>query len=451
MAWISKELLVITNSARISKDDNASEVRVRQRWPASGGITGDGPTMILRWMLVITISCVSFLSGCSGGRDNQLPPPPMNVRISTVEMGSIEQTLDVSGTLNYVANTTVSAEVSAQVKSIEVEDGQPVTVGQRLLVFDETKIHATADQAAANLQKDEATLAFNKTEWEKNLELLKSGAISQTQYDQKFSSYRTSLGQVDADKAALAKAAEDLKKTTVLAPITGVISDRYVEKGDWVSEGGKLFQLSDFSRIRLEAFISDLDVGKLNVKKAVAEGVDAEVTVDSYPGKAFRGKLTYIQPIANQSRLFQIRIYLENQDMMLLQGMFARGKTVVKTIPGVIRVPVSALLEQVRENDANMVFMVDAEQKARLTPIKIGHKDPFYAEVTQGISPGDKVVVQGKEILSSGQPLKTTELAPAGRSAQSALPAREQAGGEKQHPSKNETAQSKSLPKGSVQ
>jgi RND family efflux transporter MFP subunit len=375
----------------------------------------------------------------------------MNVGVASVDKGNIEQTLDVSGILNYIANTTVSAEVSAQVNSIEVTDGQPVTQGMVLLVFDETKIRANENQAAANLQRDEATLAFTKTEWEKNLELLKSGAISQTQYDQKYSAYRNAQGQVDANKAALAKAAEDLKKTKVLAPVSGVISDRYVEKGDWISEGGKLFQLSDFRRIRLEAFISDLDVGKLDVKKALTEGVDADVTVDSYVGKVFKGKLTYIQPIANQSRLFQIRIYLDNPDMKFLQGMFARGKIVVKTIPDVVRVPVTALLEQVRENDSNMVFLVDGDQKARLTPITIGKKDPLYAEVSQGLNPGDRVVVQGKEILSSGQPLKPKDIPAVGKNVPAFPPEQNQAAAGNQSLTKSEAAQEKAAPKGAIQ
>jgi len=168
--------------------------------------------------------------------------------------------------------------------------------------------------------------------------------------------------------------------------------------------------VSDYSKIRLEAFISDLDVGKLNVKKAVTEGVDAEVTVDSYPGAAFKGKLTYIQPVASQSRLFQIRIYLENPEMQLLQGMFARGRIVVKTIPNVVTVPISGLLEQVRENDSNTVFVVDEEEKAKLIRIKIGQRDARNAAVLEGAKTGDKVVVRGKEILSTGQPLQVTEL-----------------------------------------
>lgn len=361
-------------------------------------------------LLMIVIVPLTVLAACSSKQEQKPPPPPMNVGVLSVDRGAIEHTLDMSGTLTFIANTTVSSEVSAQIKSLEVTDGQPVQEGQLLLVFDDTKIRETANQAQANLQKDEATLTFNKTEWEKNLGLLKTGSVSQTQFDQKLSSYQNAVAQVEADKAVLAKANEDLKKTRVLSPITGLLSNRYIEKGDWVSEGGKLFLVSDYSRIYLEAFLSDMEVGRLDVGKVVREGVDGEVSVDSYPGKIFKGKLTYIQPVASLARLFQIRIYLDNPDMVLLQGMFARGRIVVKTIPGVLRVPIGALMEQVRVNDTNTVFLVDQNKKAQLTRVKIGTTDPRYAQVLEGLKEGEMVVVQGKEILNTGQPLKTTEL-----------------------------------------
>ncbi len=162
--------------------------------------------------------------------------------VFTVESGDIKQTLTMSGNLHFMANTTVSSEVSAQVKSLDVRDGQPVTQGQTLLTFDDSTIRAAADQARGNLQKDIATLAFNKAEYEKNAPLLKSGSISQSTYDQKLSAFHNAEGQVEADKGALAKAEEDLKHTVVKAPITGVLSNRFVEKGDWVSTAGKLFR-----------------------------------------------------------------------------------------------------------------------------------------------------------------------------------------------------------------
>ncbi|MBI5251538.1 MAG: efflux RND transporter periplasmic adaptor subunit [Desulfomonile tiedjei] len=379
--------------------------------------------MISGRIAIALIVMLALLGACAKKQEKKPPPPPMKVGTMKVDKGNIEQILDLSGSLSFTANTTVSSEVSAQVKSIEVADGQPVNEGQLLLVFDETKIKETANQASANLQKDEATLTYNKLEWEKNLELYKSSSISQTQYEQKLSNYQNSLAQVEADRAVLSKTLQDLKKTKVKAPISGLLSNRYVERGDWVSEAGKLFMISDHSKVYLEAFVSDIDVGKLNVKKIITDGVDGEVTVDSYPGKVFSGKLTYIQPVANVGRLFQVRIYLDNPEMLLLQGMFARGKTVHKVIPDVVRVPLDSLLEQIRDNDYNTVFLVGPENKAVLTRIKIGTTDPKFAAVVEGVKAGDTVVVQGKEILSSGQPLDPTEMQRTPKASRSKGPA----------------------------
>jgi len=356
----------------------------------------------------ILVFILLLLAGCGRKQEKVLSPPPIKVGAAAVELGDLRQKLEVSGNLHFMANTTVSSEVSAQVKSIDVRDGQPVKKGQTLLTFDDSTIRALADQARGNLQKDEATLAFSKTEWEKNKPLLDSGSISQSTYDQKLSAYQNSVGQVEADKAALAKALEDLKHTVVVAPITGLLSSRFVEKGDWVSTAGKLFQISDYTTIYLQAFLSDKDIAKVDVQKVIHEGqgVEAAVTVDSRPGKTFKGTVGYIQPATNQNRLFEVRIYIENQDMQLLEGMYARARILVKRIPDVVKIPIDALLEQIRANEANAVVRVDKKDRAEIVRIKIGATDASSAEVLDGLEPGDKVVVDGKEILSTGQPLE---------------------------------------------
>ncbi len=359
-------------------------------------------------LITLMCLCMFLMSGCGAPPEKRLPPPAIKVGVIYVDKGEIKQSLEVSGSLQFIANNTVSSEVAAQVQSIDVRDGQIVKQGQTLLTFDASSIRAAADQARGNLQKDEAALAFNKTEWQKNLPLLKSGAISQSTYDQKFSAYQTSVGQAEADKGALAKAMEDLKHTVQVAPINGVLSSRYVEKGDWVAAGAKLFSISDYETVYLQTFLSDKDVGRLDFDKVIREGggVDAEVKVDSRPGKTFRGTVGYIQPLANQNRLFEVRIYIGNKDLQLLQGMYARAWVVVNRLPGVTRIPIDALLDQVRKNERNTVVRVDAQQKAEILRIRIGEIGNKYAEVQEGLKPGDQVVVQGKEILNAGQPLE---------------------------------------------
>ena len=358
--------------------------------------------------LIVLLSAAFILNGCGTRQEKALPPPPIKVGAVSVETGDLKQSLEVSGNLHFNANTTVSSEVSAQIKSIDVRDGQPVTQGQTLLRFDDSIIRAAADQARGNLQKDEATLSFNKSELEKNSPLLQSGSISQSSYDQKLSAYQNAKGQVEADKGALSKAEEDLKHTTVDAPITGVLSSRFVEKGDWVSTGGKLFQVSDYKTVYVQTFLSDKDVSKLNVSTVIQEGrgVEAEVTVDSLPGKVFTGTVGYIQPATNLNRLFEVRIYIDNRNMQLLEGMYARVRIEVKRIHNVVRIPLDALLEQVRSNEANAVVRVGKDMHAEIVRVKIGDTDSTNAQILDGLKPGDQIVVEGKEILNTGQPLE---------------------------------------------
>jgi RND family efflux transporter MFP subunit len=212
------------------------------------------------------------------------------------------------------------------------------------------------------------------------------------------------------DRAMLAKAMEDMKKTRVKCPIKGRISKRYVEKGDWVSEGGKLFQISDSSRIYLEARVSDIDLAKLPIKSIYEEGMDAEVRVDAYPRRVFKGRLSYIEPTADEHKLFEIRIHMENAEMTLLEGMFARAEIIFDTLNDVLRVPRSALLDPVRNHGRNSVFVVNPDKKAVFTRIKIGITNRIYAEVLEGLKEGDMLVVKGKEVLSTGYSVDPTDL-----------------------------------------
>lgn len=366
--------------------------------------------MTARLIIFFLITSLLMLA-CGKKQESKPPPPAIKVGVAKAEIGEIEQSLYMSGNLRFIADTTVPSQVSAQVKSLEVRDGQPVSKGQKLLLFDDSIIRAIANQARGNLQKDEATMQLAKIDLEKNTPLAKTGAISEFTFDQKVSAYHSAKGQVEADKAALAKAEEDLKNTVVVAPITGVLSNRFVEVGDWVSTGGKLFEISDYTTIYLEAYLSDKDVSKLSFDKIIKEGggVKAEITVDSLPGQKFQGEIGYVQAVVNQNQLFQVRVYVNNQDLKLLEGMYARSRVLFNRIPNVIRIPLDALLEQIRNNQSNSVVQVTEDNKAKIVQIKVGATDDHYAQVLTGLNPGDIVVTDGREILSAGQPLKITD------------------------------------------
>lgn len=127
-------------------------------------------------IIFLLIAMSLLFTGCSKQEAKKPPPPPIKVTTAKVVRGDLAKNLHVSGPLRFIGNTTVSAEVTAQVESIEVSDGQAVGLSQLLLVFDDAKIREIVNEAEYALRRDEALLKFGKAEYEKNLTLLKSGS-----------------------------------------------------------------------------------------------------------------------------------------------------------------------------------------------------------------------------------------------------------------------------------
>ncbi len=360
---------------------------------------------------VTLLACVCLMLGCSEKKPVKKPEaPPVKVGIAVVGIGDIEKPLILSGDLTFKADAEIAVRVSGQVTSLDVKDGQFVKAGQVLITLDEAKIRYIANAARSDLNKHKAAMEFAKSEWEKNKDLLKSGSVSWIDFDRRVSEYHTASAQVEADKALLAKAEQDLKWTRVVSPIDGVLAKRCADVGDWVARGQKVFEISDYSEIYLKAFLPDKDVERL---KRAAKGKavpEVDVVVDALPNKTFTGRITYIAPAARRGKVFEVRAYVDNPDMTLREGMFARARIVPERIGNVLRVPVTALLGKIRDNSSNKVFVVGNDGRVRLTMITIGANDDVHAQVKHGLKEGDKVVVYGKEVLSTGTRVEHADL-----------------------------------------
>jgi RND family efflux transporter MFP subunit len=353
-------------------------------------------------LCAIVILFALLLGSCTSKDAEKREPPPVKVATAIADRGDIELPLFLSGNLRYNADATLSARVAAQITSLNVRDGQLLKKGRLILTLDESEIKDTAEAAMEDLKKHQALRDFLRTEWERNADLFKNGAISRIQYDRKHSAYLNAVAQVEADKALLAKAKQDLIWTKVKSPITGVLSRRYVEIGDWVAKGQKLVEISDFDPIYLRAFLADRDVARLRFDEARPKAPETDVTVDAYPGKTFKGRITYVGPAATRGRVFEVRVYMSNPRMLLREGMFARTRVVTKRLTGVIRAPRTAMNDKIRPNADNTVFVVEKDSRVRLRRILTGAADARYVQVRKGLEQGDVLVVYGKEVLISG-------------------------------------------------
>jgi membrane fusion protein, heavy metal efflux system len=174
---------------------------------------------------------------------------------------------------------------------------------------------------------------------------------------------------------------------TVTAPMAGVIETRNVVLGQAVEPNTQIFRISDRSEMVVLAKVYEEDLGQVQL------GQEAHVKVLSYPQKVFSGKVTLIEPnLDPSSRTVKVWIQLANADRLLKPNMFATTSLVLNRNDSALAIPNDAILEA---NGEKFVFVRQGDAFDRVD-IMVGASDDEYSEVTDGLVPGDEVVVQAK-------------------------------------------------------
>jgi HlyD family secretion protein len=185
---------------------------------------------------------------------------------------------------------------------------------------------------------------------------------------------------------------EDVQKTIIRAPVSGFITNRYTEVGQWLERGGKLADIIDLATILVRIPVHERDI------RLVQLGDDAIVTLDGLPNRAFSGRVKHMTPQADlASRTFPIKIEVPNTpDYAIKAGMFARVTLRTGSVQPSVFVPKDAM---VRRANGQVVFVVE-DAKARMVPIKTGRTHESLIEVIEGqLKLGEAVVVTGNEAL----------------------------------------------------
>jgi RND family efflux transporter MFP subunit len=181
---------------------------------------------------------------------------------------------------------------------------------------------------------------------------------------------------------------------TIRAPISGVILEKLVEAGDIVGGQARLFTIADISTMVVRVPVSELDIAGLDA------GDPAEVTLDALPGRSLRGTIRRIFPSADTlTRLVPVEVALTGAAAREVRaGFLARVRFQLDPRPNVLMVPAGALVENAR---GAAVFTVSAS-RASLRQVKRGGTFQGRVEITDGLVPGDTVVVAGSATLRDG-------------------------------------------------
>jgi HlyD family secretion protein len=364
-----------------------------------------------------------------------LRPVPPHYVSATVERGDIVRSIVTTGTVNPVVTVQVGTYVSGVITELKCDFNTRVHAGQLCAKIDPRPYQLVVDQDAANLtaaraqlEKDQANLAYLKTNYERDAGLLKQGVVSQDTVDSDKSAYDQALAQAGLDRAAIKQheaalnaARVNLDYTSIVSPVDGIVVSRNVDVGQTVAASFQtptLFLIAkDLTKMQVDTNVSESDIGGVSV------GQKASFTVEAYPNKNFWGQVTQVRqaPITVQNVVtYDVVVGVDNPRLELLPGMTANTRIITAERKDVVRVPLPALrfspaglrpaagpaavpgaAAQPKPAAGAHVWVL-ADGQPRRVAVTTGLNDGTFVEITGGdLKPGEQVVVN--EIRSGDQ------------------------------------------------
>jgi RND family efflux transporter MFP subunit len=358
-------------------------------------------------------------------------PEPVAIATAVVERRPIDRYLRVTGSLVADEHAEVSAEVSGRVVATPVERGTRVADGGALVTISATQASAQLAEAEANAAQIEARLGLSPgqafdplrvpdvmnakaaldlatAEFDRIQSLLEQHVVSQSEYDQRRmhveaarQQYRMaqngaeqSLRALDAARARIALARKAMADTTVRAPFAGLVAERLVSVGDFVSAGTRVATVVRIDPVRVELTVPEHAVA------LIRDGQPVRLTVDAYPGEAFDARLRHISPaLRADQRALTVEAIAANADGRLKPGLFATAAIQLPAGEPGLLVPATAI-ETIA--GTSRVYVVVNGERVEERIVTTGETVGSLVEVTSGVSSGEVVAGEPKGRLADG-------------------------------------------------
>jgi RND family efflux transporter MFP subunit len=305
---------------------------------------------------------------------------PQSVVITTVKESCLNPCVTGVGTFTPYNDVVLKAETTGRIESLHFKEGDRVAANQKLFTIYNR-------EQTAKVKKAEASLKLGQNMLKRKEPLNKKGFATVQELEK-------AETQVESDEAELALAKEDLAKTEILAPFEGVLSNRQVCKGAYVSNGDELVRIQDLTPIRLTFQVPQKEIPNIKV------GDKVTATTDVYPHKTFEGKVEAIEPSVNEeTRSVTVYATFGNDEELLIPGLYGRAqlKTSLNKSSS-LYIPEQALV--VRPDGIYVYKKVG--DKAVLTKITVGTRLEDQAQVLAGLKKGDEIVLEGQDKLHDG-------------------------------------------------
>jgi len=295
--------------------------------------------------------------------------PQEKYQFAKVDLGDIESVVTSTGTLSAVTTVQVGAQVTGRIAKLYVDFNDKVKKGQLICELDKSVLQTQVYDAEntitrAQLQYDQSELDLKRIQYLFKQELKTQNDLDIAQYN-----FNVAKSNLKSTRSNLERAKLNLSYAEIFAPIDGTIIDRKVDLGQTVTSGFStptLFLIAnDLSKMQILANVDEGDIGQIK------EGIDARFTVQSYPDRKFRGKVSQIRlsPTTVQNVVnYTVVVNVGNEDGVLLPGMTATIDFILGAAKNVLRVPNAALRIKPTPEMRDMM-MKDLEEQAKTNPL----------------------------------------------------------------------------------
>jgi HlyD family secretion protein len=382
------------------------------------------------WIIISAVVLIVILIIVGRSRSGKGVP----VTVENPIVKNITEIIPANGKIQPVTEVKISPDVSGEIITLNVEEGDQVQAGQVLLQIKQDqyisardRMKAALNQAKAQLAQQEAQYAQVKLSYQRNLSLHEQGAISEAEFEASSSEYAIAEEQlnaarfhVESSQAGLAEAEESLTKTTILSPMNGIVSKLDVERGERVvgtsqMAGTEMLRIANFREMEVLVDVNENDIVRIRQQDT------ALVEVDAYPGRQFTGVVTQIANSAKnigsaleQVTNFEVKVFIlpesysdlvkEGFSTPFRPGMSASVSIQTETRRNVVAIPIQCITTrtellpdsiriQLGPNElVEQVFVLRSDNTVEAVTVKSGLQDHMHIEITEGLTIEDQVI-----------------------------------------------------------
>lgn len=347
----------------------------------------------------LALTMLVLLGGCGAESASQAPTPrQVSITATQVATRPVEVLEESVGYIDTQTAPLVAAEVAGRLVEVRVDVGQPVKAGQVLARIELVDYDNELRSASAEVGRLTALADNQRRVVERYRSLGRGGFVSETALDEAEAQLKALTEQLATAQARRDIAARGVSKTTVLAPVDGVIQQRLVSKGTYVANGQALFEIATRALLRVHLPLPETVLGRVQVGQTVY------LATPSAPGQRVTGRVTELRPrVSSGSRAGEAIVELRNPGDWA-PGASVVGQLVLTRRESVVVPAVSVVLRPAGQ----VAYRLDGDT-ARQVKVEVGERLGSELEVLSGLEAGARIAVDGAAYLSDGAAVKLRE------------------------------------------